>query len=152
SIRYWPGGTRAWKLPSRMTAPSRPAPPSALTNVTVPLATGWPSNVTVPSTVPGLPPQPASAATRTKPGAQTASRFMPGLLREDLAAVHRPHRLPGGQVDAVGDEADRAVGQGGVDAARVPAAGRVDPRRGAAVRAGHRRVVVRHDAAHGVVR
>src|SRR5262249_23967692 len=39
-----------------------------------------------------------------------------------LPSKARAERPPGGQVDAVGDEANRAVAQGDVETARVPAA------------------------------
>src|SRR5215207_2505644 len=47
-----------------------------------------------------------------------------GLPDEGLAAGAGAHGPPGARLDVEADEADRAVGQGDVDAAGVPAAGR----------------------------
>src|SRR5262249_9917080 len=74
-------------------------------------------------------------------GGARDSRVELEIVAEDFAAVHGAEGLPGGQRDRVGDEAGRAVTQGDVDAAGVPAAGRAELQPGQAHR--HRRVVVR---------
>src|SRR5262245_60744562 len=92
-----------------------------------PSLSGWPSSVTSPVTVPVLAPdeQPA-AASAASPARIMSLSILPALeIGRRFAAVHRAQGLPGGQVDGIRDETDRAVAQADVDAVGMPAAGRL---------------------------
>src|SRR5687768_5526254 len=98
-----------------------------------PSFTGWPSSVTSPVIIPvgGSLAQPAQS-TRAKSSAQTPT-FLRSIaeiisptfeleIAKRFAAVHAAERLPRGEGNVVRYKADRAVAEGGVDAARMPAA------------------------------
>src|SRR4051812_19751420 len=46
-------------------------------------------------------------------------------LAQRLTAIHATQRLPGDEGNIVADKADRAIAQGNIDAAGMPAAGRL---------------------------
>src|SRR5579871_2464576 len=114
----------------------------------VPSSIGWPSTLTVPLTSAIDPsPQPASPnRTTRKRAAKTKRADCIPISREsskvahDFAAVHRAERLPGCQVNGVGNKTDRSVAQCDIDPAGMPAAGGavLTPSRGH----GHERVIV----------
>src|SRR5437762_14123148 len=105
-----------------MTAPSRASSPPCLMKVTEPLATGWPSRVTerVTDDLPSLQPSSTRQHVRNRSVRCTAE-----LFADRLAAVHAAERSPSREVDGIGDESHGAIGEGGIHAAGMPAAGRV---------------------------
>src|SRR4051812_39868123 len=115
-----------------MTPPPLPLP-SAAVKVMEPASTGWLLNVTVPLTSPWVSAaQPASTSSaRAQPARPANCMRMANVSSAgaslpvgagDVLAARGTQRLPGGQLDAVGDELDAAVAEQDVDAARVPAA------------------------------
>src|SRR2546430_1756601 len=115
-----------------MAAPALgPTPGLTGTNAICPSSRGSLFTVTRPMTAPRVElPQPTAAKSRPEARSNTVKprRAMGRSLEvgDHLGAARRTERLPGRQVNAVGDEADAAVAQEHLHAARVHAPRRDD--------------------------